>query len=380
MKVLFFCNLIPSKLGSFEAWLVELGRVFRAKQDELVVALAGEPIPAVARLLDEAGVERRLIAGWGTEDGTTHPWHFCRPARRIALQERPDVAVVHFGNELPCIVLYLMSRISGLSSTAWVWQQHQQIADPSPIAAKCSRIRLLSFFFDHFTAVYDGGRVSLERRSISPERISVIYNAIPDGPRTKHPGWLRRELGLPENTVLLAHVGWLIPRKRVDRILRNALVWKEKAKQPFRLILVGDGPLRHDLESRARVLGLADQVVFLGLRNDVREILYESDILVHMSRAETCTYAISEAMACSIPAVASDAGAAREQILDGVSGHVTGAEDHDIFAERVIELIDDPKRRASLGAAARKRYEQRYRMQESVRRYHELYAALGKSR
>jgi len=78
--------------------------------------------------------------------------------------------------------------------------------------------------------------------------------------------------------------------------------------------------------------------------------------------------------------VASDAGAAREQILDGVSGHVTGAEDHDIFAERVIELIDDPKRRASLGAAARKRYEQRYRMQESVRRYHELYAALGKSR
>jgi len=376
MKVLFLCNLIPNKLGAFEAWLVALGREFQRSGDELVLVLAGEPIPAVAESLDEAGVRYRFIAGWGEEDGTTRPWRFCSPAWRIARQEKPDVAVVHFGNELPCIALYLMSRISGPSRTVWVWQQHQQIVDPTRVTTKCSRIRLLSFFFDHFTAVYDGGRVSLERRGVPPGKISVIYNAIPDEHRRKQPGWLRHELGLPENTVLLAHVGWLISRKRIDRILENALIWKEKTKQPFRLILIGDGPLRQDLESTARMLGLADRVVFLGLRNDVREILYEADILVHMSRAETCTYAISEAMACSIPAVVSDAGAAREQILDGESGYVVGADDHDAFAARVIDLIEHPDRRAALGNAARKRFERRYRMQETVGRYHELYSGL----
>ena len=380
MKVLFFCNLIPNKRGSFEAWLVALGREFQAKGDQLVIAFAAEPIPKLARELDEAGVSRHLIPHWGEADGTTHPWRFCGPAWRLARKERPDVAVVHFGNELPCVAVNVLARLSGLSRTVWVWQQHQQISDPSSMAARLSRIRLLSILFDHFTAVYDGGRTSLQRRGIAAERISVIYNAIPDVPRASEPGWLRRELKLPADAVVLCHVGWLVPRKRIERILDNAAEWKKRTAQPFRLLLIGEGPLRSELESRAETLGLTEQVVFLGLRDDVREILYETDLLVHMSRAETCTYAISESMACGIPAVVSDAGAAREQILDGESGYVVGPDESEAFAERVVELIADPDRRATFGAAARRRYEERYRLDVSVRKYHALYAELEKMR
>ena len=111
----------------------------------------------------------------------------------------------------------------------------------------------------------------------------------------------------------------------------------------------------------------------MGVRNDVTDILLEADLLLHSSTAETCTYAITESMAAGIPAVATDAGAAREQIEDGVSGFVVGRDDLDGFVGRVAELLDDPQHRHAMGAIAQQRWHDRFDLMTTVRQYHALY-------
>jgi glycosyltransferase involved in cell wall biosynthesis len=82
-------------------------------------------------------------------------------------------------------------------------------------------------------------------------------------------------------------------------------------------------------------------------------------------------------MATGIPAVVTEAGAAREQIEDGVSGFVVERDDLDGLASRIDLLVRDTDRRRAMGAAARKRWDASYRLETAARRYCELYRALA---
>lgn len=377
MKTAFFCNLIPNKLGAFEWLLVMLGREFQANRDSLTVIFAGEPIEELAGLLSDAGIAWETIPGWSEGEAREHPWAFCLPAARIVSRLEPDVAVVHFGNEWPGLTARAMSRMQGASRTRWVWQQDQQISDPTALTRTFSSIRAVSMFFDHMVAVYEGGRASMLRRGIAPERISVIYNAIRDHQPGRSGGWLRSELGVSGDTLLVANVGWQIPRKRIDFVIRAMARLNGDVKPA--LVQIGEGPQRGELERLVESEGIRDRVHFLGLRNDVRDVLAECDLLVHASLAETCTYVISESMSATIPALVTDAGAAREQIVNDETGYVVERDDADGFVERLNVLATDSERRARFGAGARRRWEERYRVEISARKYFDLYRRLASS-
>ena len=376
MKTLFFCNLIPLKSGAFEALLAAIGVEFRKAGDEFVVVFAGEPVEPVAAALREAGVRWRLIEGWSEGHGREHAWHFVRPALALLRQERPDVAVVHFGNEFPTLAVSLLARLTLSPRPRWVWQQDQQIRDPGAVGRRLSRIRSLLLGVDRYVAVYDGGRRSLLKRGIPDGRISVIYNSIAPHAPLRSRGWLRAELGLAPQATLIVSTGSLIPRKRQDFVLRACARLKDRSVTDWRLLVIGDGPERQPLLALADQLGLKGRVHFLGLRSDVREILAEADVLVHASLAETCTYAITESMAAGIPAVVTEAGASREQIVSGITGHVLAAEDIEGFAARLAELVDDGASRLAMGQAAKQRWMERYRLEVAAGQYWTLYASL----
>lgn len=380
MRVLFLCNLIPNKIGAFETWLVRLAQFFREQGDELRLAFAREPIPDLAGRLRQAGAEWETIPAWSEGEGRERAWGVVGPARRLVARCRPDVAVIHFGNELPAIALRLAAAAAGARRTKWIWQQHQEIRDPSSVTRHLSQIRLLGLFFHHLSAVYEGGRRSLVLRGVPDRKVTAISNAIEDLPRRRPAGWLRPELGLPAGAAVIANVGWLVPRKRIDFILRALAAAAPRCRQPVHLVLVGQGPERAALERLAGELGLSGTVHFLGLRNDVREVLFEADLLAHSALAETCTYAVTESMACGIPAVVTEAGACREQITDGESGCVVGRDDHAGFADRLVALLDGAEGRRRMGAAARARFEARYRIEDSVRSYHALYRRVAGAR
>lgn len=371
MKTLFFCNLIPNKLGAFEALLVALAGEFQGAGDELVIAFAREPIPEVGEELRAAGARWVVIEAWTEGAGREHPWAFCRPALRLLRAENPDVAVVHFGNELPSLAAALTGRLQGIRAR-WIWQQDQEIRDPNPLTRHVSKLGLLRLGFHHFVGVYEGGKRSLLLRGIPESNVSVIYNAVRDHQTRRDPGWLRSELGLPEDAVLIVNVGWHIPRKRIDFVLRAVSRIANAV-----LVQVGEGPEQESLRRMCRKLGIEKTVHFLGLRNDVRDILAEADILAHASLAETCTYVTSESMCAGIPAVVTNAGAAREQIVDGATGYVMAADDHERFVSFLSEFATQPERRREMGRRARERWSERYRVEVSARKYHELYARIA---
>ena len=179
MRATFLCNLIPGKTGAFEQFVAAAGRECAARGHRLDLVFADEPSPAVAELFRHAGLSWRVIRGWSDAADRVNSRAFLAQAPRIVRALSPDVRVVHFGNELPSLAVAATARVAGCR-TKWVWQQHQQVADPGPLARRVSRLRVLAALFDHFIAVYDGGRRSLRLRGIPERKISVVYNGIVD--------------------------------------------------------------------------------------------------------------------------------------------------------------------------------------------------------
>jgi glycosyltransferase involved in cell wall biosynthesis len=123
---------------------------------------------------------------------------------------------------------------------------------------------------------------------------------------------------------------------------------------PFRLRLVGDGPLRARYEEQCRRLGIQDQVEFLGYRTDMPELLADTDIAVLTSIKEGLPRAAIEAMAMGLPVVATRAPGTREVVRHGETGLTVEIGDETGLANALALLIDDPALRARLGEQGRK--------------------------
>lgn len=408
MKVLFFCNLVPAKVGAFEVLLEHLALVFRRNGDVLHLVPAGEPVAAVANRWTVAGMTWTVIQGWNHGNGETRPWGFCVPALELLKKHKPDVAVAHFGNELPTAFVALASRLAGCAGTKWVWQQDQQIRDPGLLTAVLNRMRVAGAVLDHFVAVYDGGRESLIKRGIPARKISVVYNSIAEPVRTKPPGWLRKQLGIPEDAFVIANIGGHIRRKRIDLLLKVFEKVNANCSREVHLVQVGEGPetvnygaerigqsaWRTDssttrqpgnftTEQKRVACGSKEEegcrIHFLGLRNDVADVVGECDCYVHTSEAETCTYAVTESMAAGIPAVVMEAGAAREQVVDGATGYVVARGDVEGMVGAIVELANDADLRMRMGKQARERWRERYRVEVAAERYYQIYVHTGNS-
>lgn len=281
------------------------------------------------------------------------------------------------GKKYPSCSLWSSVQESSTCSRAWraprwIWEQDQQIQDPGRISRHLSKIRLLGLGVDRFLAVYEGGRESLQRRGIPRQRISVIPNAVSDYVPQRPAGWLRRSLNIAPNAVLMVSVGSLIERKR-HRMQLDALATLVEQGYEVVLVAVGDGPLAESLRAYSRERGVEKFVVWLGHRNDVREILAEADILVHTAEREACCYSILETMCAGKPAVVVDAGAAREQVEHGVTGYVVAPGDTNALAACGAKLITNPKGMKTMGSAARQRWERNYELGLTARSYRELY-------
>jgi glycosyltransferase involved in cell wall biosynthesis len=159
----------------------------------------------------------------------------------------------------------------------------------------------------------------------------------------------RREIGLtePDRTVV-AFIGRLSGVKRPDRFLEAAEL--VAARHPETIFLVvGDGDQRSRLESLPR----SADVRFLGWRGDVARIHAAADLVVVTSDNEGMPVTLIEAAMAGRACVTTDVGSAGEVVLDRATGRVV-ARDPRAVADAIVELLDDPDRRAALGTAARR--------------------------
>lgn len=184
----------------------------------------------------------------------------------------------------------------------------------------------------------------------------------------------RTALGLDPRRPVIGTVGRLEERKDHAHLLRvgAAVMARMNGLRP-QLLLVGDGPLRTQLQDEARALGVTDSVHFTGSLPDVRAALGAMDVFVLPSRAEGLSNALLEAMAASRPVVATAVGGTTEVIEGERTGLLVPPGDVDAMAHAVVGLLAEPARAARVAAEGRRWVTDEYEARAAVARLERLY-------
>lgn len=172
------------------------------------------------------------------------------------------------------------------------------------------------------------------------KQISVIYNFV-DFERFKKVDKAHfRKAIAPDGEAILMHVSNFRKVKRVKDVIEIFRIVRKQL--PTKLLLIGDGPQRAEMESLCRKCEMGNDVRFLGKQEAVAELLAIADIFLLPSEKESFGLSALEAMACEVPVISSDAGGLMEVNIDGETGFVCKVGDVKKMAERALELLNDP--------------------------------------
>jgi len=233
-----------------------------------------------------------------------------------------------------------------------------------------------------FIAVSHFVKQSVQQRlKYDARKIVVIPNSVdldhfyPNGNKME----LRRQLGWSHEDILLICVGKLNPPKG-QHYLIQALPAVIRNYPRVKLLMIGKGPSEKELISLAEQLGLRDKVFFMGVRNDVKELLELSDFFVFPSLSEGMPVALLEAMAMKKPCVASDIPPTREVIEDKKTGLLVAPRSSEAIAEAVLELLHVPERAEVLASRGRDFVVEKFNAKRSAQLLETLYQDLLEER
>lgn len=215
--------------------------------------------------------------------------------------------------------------------------------------------------------------------NIPSKKIAIIYNGIKMAKFTGKFSSLQMKkiLGLESDIPIVGNVANLRPEKGHKYLLEAmSLVLNEIPNA--KLIIIGEGALRAELENQTKVLGISESVIFLGRRQDVPALLNIMDIFVISSSGETFCIAAAEAMAMGKPVVASRVGGVPELVIDSKTGFLVPPKDPPALAEAVIKLLKDRKLALDMGQAGKERVRQEFTLDKMVKKTEQLYESLIK--
>jgi N-acetyl-alpha-D-glucosaminyl L-malate synthase BshA len=275
---------------------------------------------------------------------------------RVTEQRRLDIVHAHYA--VPHAAAAYMARemlaaAPGVSAPRTVTTLHG--TDITLVGSDPSYARVVGFCIersDGVTAVSE----SLKADTIGALGIEHDIHVIPnflncaEYRRRTDPHLRSRFDGRGHYEAIVLHVSNFRAVKRVDVALEVFRRIHQHLRARF--VLVGDGPLREDVERRASEYGLAEDVTFVGEQQDLVAWLSIGDLFLLPSAQESFGLAALEAMACEVPVVASNVGGLPEIIEDGVTGFVCAPGAVDQMAERGVALLTNPALHASITDAA----------------------------
>jgi glycosyltransferase involved in cell wall biosynthesis len=319
--------------------------------------------PAAARLRAQ-GIEPELV---GIES-MLHPRDHRRVREHIARAD-PDVVHTHLGyaDFLGGFAARRLGRasVSTVHVTSWNPGLRENVKERLMARARrrCAA-RVIAVSDSARALLVDGGWDSAER-------VTTIHNGIAAPPPRRTREDVRAELGLAPGDIVVATLGVLRAGKGHAEAIAAVDALLSRVPR-LRLLVVGDGPERHVVETLARPLG--DAVVLAGWREDVPDLLAGVDVVLHPSFADAFPTALLEAMAASVPVVASSVGGIPEIVDDGVTGTLIPAPPRaDALAAALEPLATDAELRARVGSAARERFERHFTAESWAQRLRALY-------
>lgn len=178
----------------------------------------------------------------------------------------------------------------------------------------------------------------------------------------------------PEGEKVVAHLSNFRPVKNAPGVVH--MFAQLRQRMPAKLVMIGDGPQTAEAFALARSLGVADDVRFLGNREDVPDILCAADVFCLPSHYEAFGLAALEAMACGVPSVAARVGGVSELIEDGVTGFLVEPEDYAAGADRLYRILSDAETAGRLREAGLARVREHFTADAVVPLYEESYYRL----
>ncbi len=203
----------------------------------------------------------------------------------------------------------------------------------------------------------EGGRAGVMR---DPSHLAVVPMGIDlnkFSPTGREPATLRRTFAWEPQDLVVGTVARLVPDKGLECFLQMAAL-VHAARPSTRFLIVGDGPLRADLERQAIALNVHSRVLFAGHRADIPDLMAVLDVFVLPTLREGFGVVFAEAMAMEKPTVGSRIGPVSEVIEEGVTGHLATPGRPQEFAQYVLQLLEDQSKRRRFGEAGRRRVEQ----------------------
>ena len=373
----------------------------------LVVGGAQEnTVASVLGLRQKPGVEVHLISGpttgpegslesefAGTPEILTrvpelvrpiHPlkdWLALRRLEKILREQKPDIVHTHSGKAgilgrfaarragVPVILHHIhgpsFGPFQGLPAN-WIFTAAERYAAGVTTHFVCSAQAMTRLYL-----AAGIGRPEMYTRIFSGFPVEPFANAANDPA-------LRSQLGLAPDAFIIGKIARLAPLKGHEDLL--AAFQKLLPQFPrARLLLVGDGRLRTQLEARARTLGLADKAVFTGLvpPGEVPRYVGIMDCLAHLSAREALSRALPQALAAGKPVVSYDFDGADEICLDGETGFLVRTGDIATVTQRLLQLAGDAPLRERLGRRGQQFVRENFAVEQMVDNLYHLYLKLA---
>jgi glycosyltransferase involved in cell wall biosynthesis len=354
--------VLPSLVAAgMETMVVRLCRRLTARGHQVGVSCILER-GALAAGLEASGVRVALVPTPGV---VTNLWP--RNLSGHLSTVAPDVLHIHSGVWLKAAMAGRRSRTPLIIYTA------HGLVDVEPWHYKYFELAG-SILTDRVVAVSEHLRRHLVGRGIPASKISVIINGIhPAAFYPRQPtGTLRKRLGIGETAVVIGTVARLESVKNQAMLLR-AIALARDAGSDCEVVLVGDGPLRRDLEQQAESLGIADKTHFWGFEAEVSRIYPEFDVFALTSVVEGTSISLLEAMASGLCCIATAVGGNVDLLDHGACGELVSLDRPDDLARVISRLAAEPDRRRTLGQKARARVETHFSEARMVEHYECLY-------
>ena len=234
--------------------------------------------------------------------------------------------------------------------------------------------RLLLGRFKKIVAISEELKKEILQEGRSKLKITVIENGIDISrfSNNYNTEQVRRELGIADNFRIIGTIGRLSPEKAHLDLLEAAKMLKESFANVF-VLIVGDGPMRANLEAAIEKLGLNNNVLITGVRNDIPDILAIFDIFVLPSHSEGLPIALLEAMAAKKPIIATNVGSIPNVLSQKKSGILIPPRDVYLLKNAMAELLGNSSKADLFAQNAYTTVEAQYSSKRMTEEYMDIY-------
>ncbi len=303
-----------------------------------------------------------------------HPPYTLALINRIAeLADREKLDIIHAHYVIPHSFCAHMAReVLGDSGIRVVTTLHGTditLVGRDPTFAHITRFSIEKS--DGITAVSQSLRDDTYEAFGVPNSIEVIHNFVNTRRFSRIPD-ARDKVGCPQpECKVVVHISNFRPVKRVPDVVEIFARLRQEMRAC--LLLVGDGVDRLKVQESADRLGVSDDVTFMGNQDEVLPLLSAADLFLLPSEKESFGLAALEAMACSVPVIASHTGGLPEVVVHGETGYLAPVGDVASMAEYALAVLSSETLQASMGEAGRQRAENVFDSNMVVPRYEAYY-------